>query len=206
MAELRIPRQLIYRALAQKKIKQLRLLVAAKMHGHRVVISDLLAILNIKERTGKRLIDWLVANGFARTDGVHLFLKSWQKVELKKRGGLYLTEIPTDLKFFEALCFAKALKKRYRRVSQVACIKDKALQIAFPSKYLSTMLRISTRRFERLKSLAQKYRFLSSLRQYSIIGKSSQLKSLRKNLPGLPIFLRGKYCVVPEISTIQIWI
>lgn len=204
--ELRVPLRLLSTALADKKVKQLRLLAAAKLEGHRTEIRGLFQALKIHVKTGQRLVKKLVIEGWAGTDGEFLFPRSWRKLKFSKRGGLYLTTVPKDLKKFEALCFAKALKKLYRKPGSQHSNKRRVKQNDFPARYISKSLGLSERRFERLKESAQRYRYISVTPQYRIVGKASEYEALKKNLHGIPVFRRGKHTVVPDISKIRVLI
>jgi hypothetical protein len=204
--EIRIPTRLLSTALADKTTKALHLLAHAKLEGHRAEIASLYRKLRIHPKTGKRLIRKITAAGWAGTDGKFLFPRAWRKLSLNKRGGLYLAIVPQDAKRFEALCFAKALKKLYRRRGNRHSKKGRVTQTDFPARYISRFLGISDRRLVRLKAAAQKYRFMSVTRQFDRIGKVNDYATLRKNLPGLPVFRKGAYTVIPEISKIKICI
>lgn len=201
--ELRIPNVLLADALAEKKVKQLRLFACAKLPGHRCEIKSLAKALKIHPKTCTRLVNSIINDGWAGSDGEYLFPRSWRKLKLNKRGGLYLINAPKDIKKFEALCFAKALKKLYRKLGGQRLTKGKTEQKDLPARYLAKALKLSDRRFERLKATAQKYRYITVKPQYQIIGKAKEYAALKKNLH-LPIFKRGKYCVVPGVSRIRV--
>jgi hypothetical protein len=206
--ELRIPSRLLSSALSQKKVKQLRLLASAKLEGHRVEITALLEGLNIHPKTGNRLVKRLVADGWAGTDDEFLFPRAWRKLKFNKRGGLYITTAPKDLKKFEALCFAKALKKILSRKAspqrpEIGRTKQNA---DLPTTYLTKALGLKERRFKSLKSNAQRYRYISVKSQFKIIGKVNEYAAISKNLHGIPVFKRGKYTVTPDISKIKVLI
>jgi hypothetical protein len=204
--ELRIPSPLLATALAEKKVKQLRLLATAKLEGHRVEISALFEGLKIHSKTGKRLVKKLVADEWAGTDGEYFFPRSWRKLKFSKRGGLYITTAPKDLKKFEALCFAKALKKIYHKPGGQHSNKRRVVQNDFPARYICKSLGLSERRLERLKASAQRYRYISVRPQVKILGKASEYEALKKNLYGMPVFKRGKHTVVPDVSKIRVLI
>lgn len=204
--ELRIPLRLLSAALADKNIKQLRLFASAKLEGHRAEIKGLFEALKIHPKTGLRLVKKLVADEWAGTDGEYLFPRSWRKLKFSKRGGLYITAVPKDLKRFEALCFAKALKKLYHKPGGQHSNKRRVEQNDFPARYISKSLGLSERRFERLKASAQRYRYISVRPQYRIIGKAIEYGAISKNLHGVPVFKRGKHTVVPDISKIKVLI
>ncbi len=204
--ELKIPLRLLSTALKEKKVKQLRLLATAKLEGHRVEINTLCGGLKIHSKTGKRLVKKLVADEWAGTDGKYLFPRSWRKLKFSKCGGLYITTAPKDLKKFEALCFAKALKKICHKPGGQHSNKRRVEQNDFPARYISKSLGLSERRLERLKASAQKYRYISIKPQVKIVGKASEFEVLRKNLHGLPLFKRGKHTVVPDVSKIRVLI
>lgn len=208
MAELRIPGRLLADALAGKFMKQLRLFATAKLDGHRSEIKPLCECLKIHPKTCKRMIKKLVQDGWAGSDKdkTFLFPRAWSKLKTSKRGGLYITKPPLDLKRFEALAFTMGLKRLYRKQGSPHSKQERVKQKDFPARYLCKWLGISQRRFERLKSNAQRYRYISVKPQVRIIGKASDYPALQKNLHGIPIFKRGKHVVTPDISKIQVLI
>ena len=205
--EVRIPNALLADALSEKKVKQLRLFACAKLAGqHRANIAHLAKALKIHPKTCKRLIKSILNDGWAGSDGEYLFPRSWRKLKLNKRGGLYMTNAPKDCKKFEALCFAKALKKIYRKLGGQRLTKGKAEQNDLPARYLSKALKLSDRRFERLKADAQKYRYISVKPQYRIVGTAKEFQALKKHAFDMPLFKRGKHCVVPDVARIRVLI
>jgi hypothetical protein len=201
--EVRIPRRLLSTALQDKNIKALRLFAGAKLQGHRVEITELLRLLKVRPKTGWRLINKITSEGWAGTDGTFLFPRAWKKLKYSKRGGLYLTDAPKDLKKFEALCFAMALKRKYRRGGPRS-IKGRAVQEDFPTRYLFKSLGLSERRFERLKASARKYKFIAvEPQQFTVIGDFRELPALRKHTK-LPVFKKGTNAVVPGMSKIKV--
>lgn len=202
--ELRIPPKLLKAALAGKQMKALRLFATAKLEGHRSEIKPLLARLKIHPKTGQRLIKSIVQAGWAGYDETYLFPRSWSRLKVNKRGGLYLMEQPKDLKRFEAQCFTKALKSIYRGRGNSRPEQGRTEPMDYPTRYLSSALGLSERRFERLKAAAQRYRYITVTQQYSIIGKAADLPAFRKNMKGMPVFKRGKHTVVPGLSRIKV--
>ncbi len=69
--------------------------------------------------------------------------------------------------------------------------------------HIANKMGIKQRRYEMLIATAQRYRFISVIRQWIILGKAKELGNLKKNLPGLPIFKRGNNTVTPDISKIK---
>lgn len=202
--ELRIPTRLLSAALASKQSKQLRLFASAKLEGHRSKINCLCKSLAVHPRTCRRLVKAIVSNGWAGTDGKYLFPRSWRKLKLSKRGGLYLLKSPRNLKRFEALCLAMGLKRIYRQRGSPHSNKRRVLQEDFPTGYLSAALGLKERRFKTLKSRAQKYGFISVIPQVRVIGEARDFEAMKKHLNGVRIFIRGKYTVTPEISKIRV--
>jgi hypothetical protein len=136
---------------------------------------------------------------------------------------LYLTipgslKILKDLKRFEALCFAQALKRLYqkrkkkRKLSRQQWVPHsstrRVMQRDFPARYLCKSLRISERRFERLKASAASYKFIRVKPQkFELIGKANVLTAWKKNYPDRAFFrTRGGYCYTPEMSKIRVCI
>jgi len=204
--ELRIPNKLLAEALADKQIKLLRLFAAAKLDGHRSEIKPLCGCLKIHPRTCHRLIKRIVEEGWAGTDGTFLFPRSWRKLKFAKRGGMYMTAVPKDLKKFESLCFVKALKKIYRQKGSPHSNKRRIKQEDFPTGYLCAALALKERRFKTLKAQAQRYKYISVQPQFRIIGSDKDYETLKKHLHCVPVFKRGKHTVSPEISKIKILI
>jgi hypothetical protein len=202
--ELRIPSKLLSSALAERKIKALRLFATAKLQGHRAEIAALFKSLKIHPKTGFRLVIKIVADGWAGTDGEFLFPRAWRELSYRKRGGLYITTAPKDIKKFEALCFAMGLKRVYRKGGGPRSMKGRALQEDFPTRYLSEALGISERRFERLKAAARRYKFIAVEPQgFTVVGDFREIPALRKHMK-LPVFRRGTNAVVPELSKIRV--
>lgn len=207
MEEIRIPNKLLSRALAAKETKALRLFATAKLEGHRSEINPLLERLNIHRKTGGRLIKKIVDQGWAGTDGTFIFPRGWRKLKLSKRGGLYLTTAPQDLRKFEALCFAKGLKSVFRKKGgSPRPGQRRATQKDFPTGFLSAALGLKERRFKALKAAAQRYRFIAVSPRYTIIGAAKDYPVIKKNIHGPPVFKRGKHTVVPDVSRIRVLI
>lgn len=205
-AEIRAPKRLISSALADKQIKLLRFFIAAKLDGHRSEIKALCQRLKIHPKTALRLIKNITAKGWAGTDGTFIYPRSWRKLKLSKRGGLYLTTTPNNLKKFEALCFAMALKQLYRKTGGPQPNKGRLEQEDFPTGFLAEFLGIKERRFKSLKASAQRYRYISVTPQVTIIGAAKDFHCLKKNIHGPPVFIRGKHTVVPDISKLKVLI
>lgn len=208
-------------ALSKKKTKALRFFVAAKLEGHRSEIKPLCKCLKIQPKTCQRLVKKVVADGWAGSDGVFLFPRSWRNLHYSNGGGLYLTapgslRILKDLKRFEALCFAKALKRFYQQKRKNKKLNRKQwsphsstrriLQRDFPARYLCKSLGLSERRFERLKANAAKYKFIRVKQQeFDLIGKADELQVWKKNYPDRTFFqTKGGYCYTPEVSRIRV--
>jgi len=185
----------------------------AKLQGHRAPIKATCACLRIKPTTCKRMIRRLVNSGWAGADKTFMFPRSWRKLHFSKIGGQYLEtpknlKILKDLKKFEALCFAKALKKVYRKLKSPHSSNRRILQEDFSTRYLCKALRISARRFERLKAAAAKLKFIRVKPQkIEMIGKAKELSAWRKNYPDRAFFKTDAgYCYTPRMSKIQILI
>lgn len=207
MEEIRIPNKLLSSALAAKQTKALRLFATAKLDGHRSEIKPLLDLLKIQPKTGQRLIKKIVDKGWAGSDGTFLFPRSWRRLTLSKRGGLYLTTVPQDLRRFEALAFAKGLKSLYRKKGGSPHPgKRRVTPKDFPTGYLCSALGLKERRFKTLKASAQRYRYIAVTPQYRIIGTANDFPLLKKNLHGPPVFKCGKHTVVPDVSKIRVLI
>lgn len=201
--ELRIPLRLLKSVVAKKHIKLLRLLATAKLCGHRCKIGVLRKLIRLNDRTFRRMISKLVSMGWAGYDGVYIFPRSWRRLGLNKRRGLYLVDVPKNLVRFEALCFTLALKEICRRRGSQHLEIGKVEQTDFPARYLSKTLEVSERRFQRLKAASQKYKLISVTRQFMIVGAANEVSSLKKNLKDVSVFVRGTTAVAPIPSRIQ---
>lgn len=202
MAEIRIPVYLLSRALAHKRVKHLRLLATIKLiHNSRVGIDNIIEEMDLHPKTGKRLINQIVADGWAGTDGTYIFPRAWHRLKYSKRGGLYLTDtsILADFKKFEALCFAMALRRLYRKKDRA---KDGSAMPNLSLRYVSQVMGLKERRCISLRSQAQRYGFIAIKRTRSVIGSRSHAPTLRKNIHGPPIFTAGKHTITPGISEI----
>lgn len=202
--EIRIPAKLLSSALSLKMIKALRLLATAKLNGHRSEIATLLHALKIHPKTGGRLISKIIESGWAGTDDTFIFPRSWRRLSMNKRGGLYITTEPKHLKKFEGLCFAIALKKALSRKAGPRPERGRTTPTDLPTTYLAKALRVSVRRFERLKAQAQRYGFITSKEQLTPVGSAKEFGSIRKHLSDRPVFVRGKFTVVPGPSKITV--
>lgn len=206
MAELRIPGRLLADALSGKFLKQLRVFATAKLEGHRSEIKPLCECLKIHPKTCKRITNKLVNDGWAGADDTFLFPRSWAKLNTSKRGGLYMTKAPLDFKRFEALAFTMGLKRFYRQQGSPHSKQGRVKQKDFPAGFICKALGLSERRFERLKAQARRYKYISVIPQYRIIGRAEQYDQIKKNIHGPMIFKRGKHIVTPEVSKIQVLI
>lgn len=200
--EIRIPTDLLCTALERKRVRHLQLFAVAKLlHGHRVRIDQLTEEMDLHPRTGKRIIHDVVTEGWAGSDGINLFPRSWLRLGLSKRRGLYLTDalILSDKKKFEALCFAWALRRLYQRKART---ERGSTTPMLSVKYTCEALGISERRCERLRAAAQRYGFIRIRRSYEVLGKRSECQSLRRNIHGPPVFPAGKHTITPAPSTV----
>ena len=207
MGELRIPVRLLSHALSKKRTKHIRLFAMAKLlHNSIVHIDELIEELDIHPKTGKRLINTIVGDGWAGTDGKFLFPRAWHRMKYSKRGGLYITSSETlaDLKRFEALCFTLALKRLYQSKRDPRAKNGSASPKDLSSRYIAQTLQLKERRCTQLRSAAQKYGFISIKRRYKVLGKRNQFGALNKNLHGVPLFMVGKHSVSPDCSLITI--
>lgn len=154
------------------------------------------------------MIRKIVNDGWAGSDrdGVFLFPRAWHKLNTSKRGGLYMTKAPLDLKRFEALAFAMGLKRLYRKLGSPHSKQERVKQEDFPTGFLCAALGLKERRFKTLKAHARRYKYISVRSQVRIIGKAKDFEAMQKNLHGPPIFKRGKHIVTPDISRLKVLI
>ena len=207
MGELRIPVRLLSNALSKKRTKEIRLFATAKLlYNSRVNIALLFEEMDINPRNGKRLIKNIVYEGWAGTDGTNLFPRAWHRMKYSKRGGFYITDTKTlaDLMMFEALCFTLALKRLYRSKKGPRAKNGSASPKDLSSRYIAEALQLKERRCTQLRSLAQKYGFITIKRRYRVLGKRNQFAALSKNLHGVPLFMIGKNSVSPDCSQITV--
>lgn len=207
MMEIRIPRKLLVNALALKQVKALRLLLVAKLlYNSRANIQQLIEETDTNPKTGKRLVNAIVGNGWAGTDKTYLFPRAWHRIKYAKRGGLYLTdtEILSDPKKFEALAFTHALKKLYRRkgLSTSNGEKKGAKPKDLSLRYVCQALNLKERRCKALRAASQKYGLITIRRRYWRIGKSSECGALRKNIKGPHMFAFNNSTLWSQVSKI----
>lgn len=196
-----------------KAVRDLQVWTAARVYGHRAEIGELAAALGISRRTCIRKVKRLAKKGWVGTDGKFMFPRSARRLGMTKRGGLPL-EIPTqsipieikEKERLEALCFTFLLKKAQRSNVRSHPKKRRAQPPTLPTKYFLKALKISERRFKRLKSSSQRFGFLICTRQFNRVGSKREILQLRKNLPGMPLFVRGEDVVTPMISRTEILI
>ncbi len=148
----------------------------------------------------------ILDEGWAGTDGLFLFPRSWNELSLNRKGGLYISNNPINLKMFESLCFCHVLKKVIRRKAGPRPNKGRTEQTGLPTAYLYKALGISERRYERLKATSRKYRLISVKSQFTIVGYAHECSTIRKHLMDRPVFVRGKHTVVPGPSKIKVLI
>ncbi len=207
-------------ALAKKLTSELRILVMAKLEGHRADISKLFEKYDIHEKTGQRAIERILKLGWAESDGRYLFPKSWARMPKLAEGEVGFKrsaskEIrPEYLKTkekFRAYLLASALygflkeKEYIRRLREAALEKPGELGTAFPCGYYVKALGISERTYKRLKALALEFQFLAlEPQRFTIVGHSSELSQLRQNMKGIALFRRGQNVVHPEVTPIKI--
>ncbi len=204
--EIRIPNKLILASLKGKYMKELMMLSIAKLNGHKYDRNLFVDRMHFSKRTNRRHLKSMQERGWIELDNDTIFLRSWKNLNLNKRGGLYLDDEPFDLRRFEALCFAKALKTILRRRGSLRTNKRSSMQIDYPTQYLSKSLGVSEIRFKRLKARAVKHKFIKVTPQFTILGKRSDFKALNRNYKGIPLFKSGKHTVKPEISKIIVLI
>jgi hypothetical protein len=197
--EVRIPSKLVRESLRTKSTKVLHFFYSVKRHGHRAEIKSLLQELKLSPRKGRDLISRLVAKGLAHTDGTFIFPRSWRRIKVSKRAGLYLTTHHTQKKF-DSLLFAHAMKKVIRARSH--SFKGRVMPNV-PQGYYIKALGIPRTRFQKLQAQCIRYRYISSLSQYTRLGKANEVYDIRKYLHP-QAFKYGQFTVVREPSKISI--
>ena len=200
--EIRVPKNLIVRSYQTKKVKELQTLTVLKSLGSRVRFKTICKILGIHYKTGKRIIDRMQKLQWVGNDGTYIFPRAWSRIGYKKSGGLYLGLIPVHLK---EILFTLALKEITRRMAR-AQEKRSAMPKGLPVRYYLKSLCISERTYFRNVRASIKLGLMRTKKVLTKIGRKEEYNSLRQNLHGVPLFVKGKYVVVPEPSEIKFFI
>lgn len=203
--ELRLPLRLAHDTLASKLSKELHLYLLLKSLGSRVSKQQLYESVQVSPRTVNRQLRRLVSLGWIGMDKDFIFLRSWKRIGYRKRRGIPLEKkYLKSLDRLEAVVFAGAIKRFYRRKEYGARVSGRATPNVFPSGYYRKALDLSLRTFERLKAKAVKYRTITSKVVYRILGRSIDYEQLRRNLHGPYVHRKGKYTVTPEATKIKV--
>ena len=200
--EIRVPKNLIVSSYQTKKVKELQTLTIIKLMGSRVRFRTLCKCLDIHYKTGKRIIARLIKLQWVGTDGSYIFPRAWSRIGYKKSGGLYLGLIPKHLK---EILFTIALKEITRRMAR-AQEKRSATPKGLPVRYYLISLCISERTYFRNLRASIKLGLMRTKKILTKVGRKEEYNALRKNLHGVPLFVKGKYVVVPEPSEIKFFI
>jgi hypothetical protein len=197
--ELRIPPRLIIDSYRNRQDSLLEIFINLKLRGSRIHAKNFFKALGVSEKTGKRAINKMIALQWVGHDGKFIFTRSWSRIKYKKKFGLYLPEIPPNLK---DSIFAHALKTVTRRMTR-AQKRGRALPKGLPVRYYTTALNISERNYFRKIRSAVKNGYIKLTKQRTKIGTSKEFHALRKNLHGVPLFKCGKWTVIPEPSIME---
>lgn len=193
--EIRVPEKLILNSYQGKMTKELSVFVLLKLHGSRVHAEAFFKkVLKVSAKTGKRIIQNLLAKRWIGFDGKYIFVRSWSRIGYKKRKGLYLAKIPkciTDFLFVHAL---KAVTKRKARAQEQRSAMPKGLTV----RYYSKSLNISERTYYRNIRAAIKRGLLRTKQTFTKIGAKKDFNAFTKHLHGVPMFVRGNYTVTPN--------
>ena len=200
--EIRVPKNLIIQSYQSKKVKELQTLTVIKLMGSRVRIKTIFKILGIHYKTGKRIIDRMQKLQWVGNDGTYIFPRAWSRIGFKKSGGLYLGVIPKHLK---EILFTVALKEITRRMAR-AQEKRSATPKGLPVRYYIKSLGISERTYFRNVRASIKLGLMRTKKVFTKIGRKAEYSTLRKNLHGVPLFVKGKFVVVPEPSELKFFI
>ncbi|MEJ1241635.1 hypothetical protein WBG78_26040 [Chryseolinea sp. T2] len=202
--EVRIPRKILSEALRRREIRALHACAIAKINGgHRMELKALQSKISVSDRTLRRYIEAMMARGWAGCDGQYLFPRSWRRLKVSKRGGLFLANSTATTKDLEVMAFVASLKSLIRNLGSPRSQKGRATPKDYPSRYLCKALGITERTFQRLKSRAVKEKLISVKRQYHVVGKAKHAKALIQNLPGLPLFVKEGKTIYPIPSRID---
>lgn len=198
-SELRVPAKLIFSSFQNGRTRELEYLVRLKNWGSRVEAKRFFKVHNIHPKTGKRIVDRLRSLHWCGHDGKYIFPRSWSRIGAKKKLGLYLPEVTNKI---EDLLFVHALKLITRRKETHARRKRERNATGLPVRYITTALNISERTYHRRMRSAIKSRLVKVTKNYTKLGTATQFGTLRKNLPGLPMYRAGKSTYTAEPSTI----
>ena len=200
--EIRLPKNLIIQSYQSKKIKELHALTVIKLMGSRVRVKIFCRCLGIHTKTAKRIINRLVKLQWVGTDGTYIFPRAWNRIGYKRKGGLYLSRV---LKHLKEILFTFALKEITKRMAR-AQKKRSATPKGLPVRYYSKSLGISERTYFRNLRASIKLGLIRSNKVLTKIGRKEEYNSLRQNLHGVPLFIKGKFVVVPEPSELEFFI
>ena len=200
--EIRVPKNLIVRSYQTKKVKELQTLTVLKSLGSRVRFKTICKILGIHCKTGKRIIARLIKLQWVGCDGTYIFPRAWSRIGYKRKGGLYLIRLSKYLKEFLFTFALKEITKRMARAQKKRSATPKGL----PVRYYTKSLGISERTYFRNVRASIKLGLMRTKKVFTKIGRKEEYKSLRKNLHGVPLFVKGKFVVVPEPSEIKFFI
>lgn len=199
MSEVRVPSKMIVQSYRDKTAGDLEAFTRMKLIGSRVEAKRFAKLTKVSYKTITRMIKRMEGKRWIGFDGRYIFCRSWSRLKFKRRFGLYL---PDSRKLTDKL-FVFALKTVTRREVR-AQKRERAMPKDLPVRYYCRALGISERDYFRKVKSAEKRRLLKRIANPPTkIGKASELSSLRKHLPGVPVFRAGNSAVVPQSSTLK---
>lgn len=200
--EIRVPKNLIIHSYQKKRVKELELITVLKYSGSRVNAKSFFKSVGIHAKTGKRILNKLIKLQWVGYDGRYIFARAWSRIGYRKRGGFYLGALPPRIKDFLFTYALKEITKRMTRAQEKRSATPKGL----PVRYYCKSLTISERTYYRNLRSAIKRGLMRTKQVYTKIGTKDQYNTLRKNLHGVPLFVKGKYVVVPQPSEMKFFI
>ncbi len=200
--EIRVPKNLIIHSYQNKRVKELEVMTVLKFSGSRVNAKLFFKSLGIHTKTGKRILIKLRKLKWVGFDGKYIFARAWSRIGYRKKGGFYFGAIPKNIKDF---LFTFALKEITKRMAR-AQVQRSATPKGLPVRYFCKSLKISERSYYRKLRSAIKYRLIRTKQIFTKVGRKEEYTALRKHLHGVPLFIKGKFVVVPEPSTMKFYI
>jgi len=200
--EIRVPKNLIIHSYQKKRVKELELITVLKYSGSRVNAKSFFKSVGIHAKTGKRILNKLIKLQWVGYDGRYIFARAWSRIGYRKRGGFYFGALPPRIKDFLFTFALKEITKRMARAQEKRSATPKGL----PVRYYCKSLTISERTYYRNLRSAIKRGLMRTKQVFTKVGRKAEYNALRQNLHGVPLFVKGKYVVVPEPSEMKFFI
>ena len=200
--EIRVPKNLIIHSYQKKRVKELELITVLKYSGSRVNAKSFFKSVGIHAKTGKRILNKLINLQWVGYDGRYIFARAWSRIGYKKNGGFYFGALPPRIKDFLFTFALKEITKRMARAQE----KRSAMPKGLPVRYFCKSLKISERSYYRNLRSAIERGLMQTKQVFTKVGRKAEYNALRKNLHGVPLFVKGKFVVVPEPSEMEFFI